>query len=247
MRSRAVHGTNEADRRKLVVSEVFGPTFQGEGPSIGRLAWFVRLGGCNLSCVWCDTPYTWDWTGKNGHVFDPRHQLTHLSIDQVSGLLPLASPALMVITGGEPLLQQSALVPFLGELAAAKWDVEIETAGTIAPLDRVTQLVTAYNVSPKLSNSRNRLDHRYKPDAIDRLQASGKARWKFVVQSCDDLQEIEDLAIRHDLRPVYIMPEGTAAPEILLKTREISEAVLSRGWNITSRLHVLVYGNERGI
>src|SRR4029450_7825218 len=51
-----------ADRApELVVSEVFGPTFQGEGPSVGRRAGFVRLGRCNLDCSWCDTPYTWDW------------------------------------------------------------------------------------------------------------------------------------------------------------------------------------------
>lgn len=44
----------------LVVSEVFGPTHQGEGPHAGQLCAFVRLMGCNLSCSWCDTPYTWD-------------------------------------------------------------------------------------------------------------------------------------------------------------------------------------------
>ena len=50
----------------LVVAEVFGPTFQGEGPSTGQRAGFVRLGRCNLDCSWCDTPYTWDW-----ERFDP--------------------------------------------------------------------------------------------------------------------------------------------------------------------------------
>ena len=48
----------------LAVSEIFGPTHQGEGPSTGRLCGFVRLARCNLSCLWCDTPYTWDWGGN---------------------------------------------------------------------------------------------------------------------------------------------------------------------------------------
>ena len=44
----------------LVVAEIFGPTWQGEGPSAGQVAAFVRLGLCNLTCAWCDTAYTWD-------------------------------------------------------------------------------------------------------------------------------------------------------------------------------------------
>ncbi|MGH3922689.1 MAG: 7-carboxy-7-deazaguanine synthase QueE, partial [Pseudonocardiaceae bacterium] len=53
--------------RGLLIAEQFGPTFQGEGPSVGQQALFIRLSSCNLSCSWCDTPYTWDWTR-----FDPR-------------------------------------------------------------------------------------------------------------------------------------------------------------------------------
>ena len=55
-----------SENNSLTVSEIFGPTFQGEGPFTGRAAVFLRLGRCNLDCKWCDTPYTWDWKGKNG-------------------------------------------------------------------------------------------------------------------------------------------------------------------------------------
>ena len=57
--------------RLLPVSEVFGPTIQGEGPHAGRRVYFVRLGGCNLSCSWCDSAYTWD-----GETYDLREELT---------------------------------------------------------------------------------------------------------------------------------------------------------------------------
>ena len=60
----------------LVVSEVFGPTFQGEGPSSGQRAMFVRLGRCNLDCAFCDTAYTWDWTR-----YDPDAELRRRSVD----------------------------------------------------------------------------------------------------------------------------------------------------------------------
>ncbi|HHK7228110.1 TPA: hypothetical protein ACQXLV_002143, partial [Streptococcus pneumoniae] len=53
----------EANVERLPVSEVFGPTIQGEGPHAGRTCHFIRLGGCNLSCSWCDTPYS---TGQHG-------------------------------------------------------------------------------------------------------------------------------------------------------------------------------------
>ena len=45
---------------ELLVAEIFGPTWQGEGPSAGKVAAFVRLGLCDQACSWCDTPYTWD-------------------------------------------------------------------------------------------------------------------------------------------------------------------------------------------
>src|SRR5438046_5626962 len=69
--------------RTLVVSEIFGPTFQGEGPSLGRRCVFLRLGACNLHCRWCDTPYTWDWTGRNGIEYDPRQELRRIGAGPV--------------------------------------------------------------------------------------------------------------------------------------------------------------------
>src|SRR2546428_209032 len=87
--------------QSLIVSEVFGATVQGEGPSIGRLGGFVRLGRCNQACTWCDTPYTWDWAR-----YDPKVELTEQSVDEVLAKLDGMGVGMIVITGGEPLLQQ---------------------------------------------------------------------------------------------------------------------------------------------
>src|SRR5919204_789570 len=88
----------------LSVAEVFGPTFQGEGPSLGRLCGFVRLGGCNLQCTWCDTPYTWDWTGVTGRAYDPRVELKQHSTSDVLAELDAMGVPMVVITGGAPPL-----------------------------------------------------------------------------------------------------------------------------------------------
>ena len=64
---------------ELLISEIFGPTIQGEGKSIGQTASFIRLGGCNLHCVWCDTPYTWD-----AARYDLREELTKIDIREIA-------------------------------------------------------------------------------------------------------------------------------------------------------------------
>jgi 7-carboxy-7-deazaguanine synthase len=231
----------------LVVSEIFGPTFQGEGPSLGRRCSFIRLGGCNLHCSWCDTPYTWDWTGRNGIRYDPKEELLHRSADEVWADLTARGTDMLVVTGGEPMLQQSALTPLLQMSKQAGWWVEMETAGTVVPSTELARLVSRFNVSPKLSNSGNDKAHRYRPAAIDALQATGKAAWKFVVVDELDLEEIGQIVSRHDLDPVYVMPEGLTAAGISSRAQQLAEAVLARGWNLTTRLHVLLYGNQRGV
>ena len=92
----------------LVVSEVFGPTLQGEGPSAGQRAGFVRLGRCSLSCSWCDTPYSWDWKR-----YDPAVELRELPVGEVAASIRAMDVPMVVVTGGEPLLQQRAIVELL--------------------------------------------------------------------------------------------------------------------------------------
>lgn len=239
--------SGSAGRRDLVVSEVFGPTIQGEGPSIGRRCSFLRLGGCNLHCSWCDTPYTWDWTGRNGVVYDPARELTRRSVADVWRDLRGRGADMLVISGGEPMLQQDALVPLITLAREAAWWVEVETAGTIAPSVEMLRLVDRFNVSPKLENSGNAPVRRYMAEAIEVLARSGKAAWKFVVCVPGDLDEIAALVDAHGLKPVYVMPEGIDAAVLGELGRQLADEVVARGWNLTTRLHILIYGNRRGV
>lgn len=222
----------------LVVSEVFGPTFQGEGPSIGRTAAFVRLGRCNLACTWCDTPYTWDWSRH-----DPAVELQERSVDDVLAELDAMGPVeLLVVTGGEPLLQQSRLVPLLQGAVDRGSVVEIETAGTICPSDQVVALVHRFNVSPKLGNSGNPLERRHRPEVLAAFEATGKAVFKFVVREVEELDEVADFGVQ----PIWIMPEGVDAAVLTERMQALAPAVLARGWRLTPRLHVLLWGDRRG-
>lgn len=232
----------------LPVAEIFGPTFQGEGPSTGRLAAFVRLGGCNLTCRACDTPYTWDSSRYN-----LRTELTPMTVDDILGRLPPAR--LVVITGGEPILYRHyrAMHRLLGALAAQARQVEIETNGTIDP-EPVANHLVRFNVSPKLAGamSDDPADRRIVPAALaayGQLAGLGRAVFKFVVASVGDVAAGLALADQHQVprRAVWFMPEGTTPTGLLTNARIVADAVLAAGANLTLRQHVLLWPDqERG-
>lgn len=225
--------------RGLLVAECFGPTFQGEGPSTGQQAVFVRLSRCNSTCPGCDTPQTWDWSR-----FDPREVSSRHSVDDLAAWVMGETPKRVVITGGEPLLQQRELVGLMRLLPGRQ--VEIETNGTIPPLPALVEAVEAFNVSPKLAAFAGPGDKPINEKALRALEACGKARFKFVVQNLDELDEVAELAERFDLTDVWVMPEATSSVQVLARMRELADAVLARGWNLSTRLHVLLWEDERG-
>ena len=100
----------------LPVMEAFY-TLQGEGAHQGRAAYFIRLGGCDVGCVWCDVKDSWDVT---------KHPL--VSIDEIVSKAVSHPGRLAVVTGGEPLLHQ--LDALTDALHAAGFETNIETSGS---------------------------------------------------------------------------------------------------------------------
>ncbi len=229
----------------LVVNEVFGPTFQGEGPSLGRRAGFVRLGRCDLTCAWCDTPYTWDWKGRNGVVFDPSVELRRRSVLDLVQAVDSMDVGLVVVTGGEPLLQRRGVEALVAALHERSCDVEIETNGRHLPLTVASGRV-AHNVSPKLASSGVRYDERIRPDVLRAHVEAGSA-FKFVCGEVSELDEVARLVEVADLpaSQVWISPLGTDAATISRSLRDLADPVVARGWNLTTRLHTLCWGDER--
>jgi 7-cyano-7-deazaguanosine (preQ0) biosynthesis protein QueE len=233
--------TAPARAAQLRVAEMFGPTFQGEGPSVGRRAVFVRLSGCNLDCTWCDTPYTWDWTR-----FDQAEQAHTVPITTILDWVIARDADLVVITGGEPLIQQRRLLPLVAAVRATGRLVEVETNGTIAPTVELIEQVTRFNVSPKLAGSGVSADRGIRPDALTALRDTGKAVFKFVIATAGDIEELAALQGRHHLTPIWVMPEGTTPQIVTDGLRALAEPALAHGWNLTPRLHVLLWGDQRG-
>ncbi|MFG2525631.1 7-carboxy-7-deazaguanine synthase QueE [Streptomyces sp. NPDC048527] len=217
---------------------------QGEGPSLGRRAGFVRLGGCNLHCSWCDTPYTW-----NAERYDLRAELTRTTVAEIVQRVLRGNPELVVITGGEPLLHQKqpGWARLLSELKAAGVEVEAETNGTLAPTPTTTAGVTRFNVSPKLTHAGDPEAARLRPAALQSLHGTGKAAFKFVCTTARDVAEVAEVTHRLGIPPaaVWVMPEGTTAGQVSTRLPVLAEAAIAAGFNLTTRLHVHVWGDER--
>lgn len=217
-------------------------TVQGEGPSIGQPCTFLRLSGCNLNCTWCDSKFSWD----KSH---PNFTSEKSTVGDVFEWYQGTGANFLVITGGEPLLQSKSIHHLLYYMrTSGKHDrVEVETAGTLIP-GFPAVLVDQFNVSPKLENSLNRFDKRYKPDVLQFFVSTDRAIFKFVVTDITDFQEIDRIVSLNNIPPssVYIMPEGITTEAVAEHTRLVAESAILRGYRLTTRLHVLIWGNERG-
>jgi 7-carboxy-7-deazaguanine synthase len=232
----------------LPVAEVFGPTIQGEGPAAGRCATFVRLSGCNLSCRWCDTPYTWD-----AARFDVRGETEHLTAAEIVHRVYDAGAApVVVLTGGEPLLQQDrpAWARLLAALSAAR-AVHLETNGTIVPNGFTLAAMASVVVSPKLDHAGPHRGHQepaMPPAWRDVIRDSSAVHLKIVCRDAADVAAAATLARDLGCPPerTWAMPEGDSTATLGARWRGIAEAAAAVGINATHRLHTLAWGAERG-
>ena len=228
---------------RLAVNEIFGPTFQGEGVNLGVPCMFLRLAGCNLACEWCDTAYTWDWSR-----YSKDDEIDVMTIAKTYDVIrTFAGPSIrhLVISGGEPMLQQRGLA-LLGEhLRRDGWFTEIETAGTVMPDS--SSLVNHFTVSPKLSNSGNSERKRYRPDVLSMLNSYDSTCFKFVGSDLKDFEEIDDIVTSLHLKNIYVMPEGIDSGVLKKRLEVLADAALERNYRLTPRLHVLIYGNRRAV
>lgn len=232
----------------LTLAEVFGPTLQGEGPAAGRPAMFVRFAGCNLSCSWCDTPYTWDADRFN--LRDERYTATAEEIVQA---VTDSGPQIVVLTGGEPLLQQhlSGWKTLLWALAEAGRATHLETNGTILPSPTTMGTIDTFMVSPKFGNAGSHRGHQnpgLHPGWALAARTNHRIHLKIVCQTPAEVADAASFAkeLRWPPRQVWVMPEGKTAVELAERWPAIANAAARHNVNASHRLHVLAWGTERG-
>ena len=227
----------------LPVAEIFGPTVQGEGPYAGRPARFVRFGGCNLSCAWCDTPYTWD-----GARFDLRSQITAMSVEAIVDTLA-PDGGLIVLTGGEPMLyaERPAFTRLLKRLTEAGCGIHVESNATLVPSPSVVELVDVFVLSPKLDHTQA-----HAGDVLLRGWADIATRAEVHLKIvCADRRDVCAAAVlassmNWPADRTWVMPLGTTAHELAMCWPEILNAAIEYGVNATHRLHILAWGDIRG-
>lgn len=213
------------------VLEIFA-SLQGEGVNLGKPSVFVRLAGCPIRCVYCDTKYSWDFAGG-----------VEMSIEEiVAKAESLGVRGHVVVTGGEPMVWLGRgleeLVCGLKKLGA----VEIETSGVYPPTEGLDRCVDYYDVSPKLSNAGVKV-------ALHPFYAkSAKAWFKFVVGGPADVEEVERYVAEWGIprERVFLMPMSQTPEEHAAVLKSIWDLAVSRGFRVTPRLHIAVWGNARG-
>tara|TARA_R110001632_G_scaffold96953_1_gene203354 strand:- start:2263 stop:2994 length:732 start_codon:yes stop_codon:yes gene_type:complete len=242
-------------KNKLAISEVFY-SIQGEGKTIGIPSVFVRLGGCNLMCGGMGTQF--DGELHNGAEWrcDSVEVWMKALSKEVQDVLPkdcveaIKNDAHLIITGGEPTMQQSGLKSFMQyvkEHINEKAYFEIETNGTIMPDEYLLKNIDLFNCSPKLRNSGMDNNMTFKPDVIKQLNKKNTI-FKFVVNSDKEWEEIQrDYLPLVDKQKVYLMPAGEN--QNLLKQNKLRVANLAKNnyLNFTTRLHIDLWNQKTGV
>lgn len=225
----------------LRLSEVFD-SLQGEGVNVGKPCRFVRLALCNLHCHYCDTKYTWDF-----EHFDYDGEVREVALAAMVEQFSQAPAGHVVVTGGEPLLQQRALAKVF-ERVPSELFIEIETNGTRVPSASLLARVNQWNVSPKLTSAGDSEALRIRPEALLALRDSGRAYLKLVVRSEHDRDEAEALRERFGFARdrTLLMPEASTREELQARSPRVAAWSQALAVRFSSRLHVTLWGGRRG-
>ena len=241
-----------ADR--IPVLEVFGPTVQGEGMVVGVKTLFVRTAGCDYSCSWCDSAFTWDGSAKN--------DIRMMEAGEISAELERLSgghwPGHVTLSGGNPALLRS-LGGLIDRLKSRGTIVALETQGSrwqdwFVSVDELT-------LSPKPPSSGMNTDWEVLSGIVSRLVDGGRMpSLKVVIMDEADLVYAKEVHRRFPGVPMFLQsgndrldePDAAALREHLAARYErLVDAVMADpDWQrvrVLPQLHAWLWGNKRGV
>lgn len=243
----------------MKISELFY-SVQGEGKRAGIPSFFIRTNHCNLRCKFtggnlCDTSYT-SWFP------DDKKNLGEVEISDIVSEYKKYLCKDIVITGGEPAMYKDEMEELCNELKKIKPEcyITIETNGTYS--GNFLKCIDLISVSPKLKSSvpfntefekmheNNRLSIPVlKEINLMKKNKSLDVQWKFVFTGENDIDEIKELQkkVGFDNEDIFLMPEGITKEELERKRGITLENCLKNNFNFTDRLHIIVWGNKRGV
>ena len=188
----------QGDGIRLEVKHIF-PTLQGEGPYAGHPAVFVRLGGCNLACRFCDTDFV-GVDGPGGGKFASADALARAVVDRWPANMSPGVRRLVVCTGGEPLLQMDD--DLVRAFHACGFEIAVETNGTQRPPADIDWLCVSPKAgAPLLLTHGNELKLVYPQDGADPSQFERLTFEQFFLQPMDgaDRERNTELALAYCL------------------------------------------------
>ena len=226
----------------MKISEIF-ESIQGEGIYAGKPAVFLRTALCNLKCSWCDTKYTWDWDNYN-YDKEVKEVLNEEILNQISRF----KIKHLVITGGEPLLQQDEIANLLARKELSGYFIEVETNCTIVPTEQMLKHVDQWNVSPKTSNSDNKLEEYEISECYNLFSKLENSIFKFVTESEKDFSEVNYFVKKYNIpeKKVMLMPQASNKEEMILRKNLVSKLAKSHNLGFSPRIHIEKWDNQRG-
>lgn len=235
------------------VSEIFGPTIQGEGALIGEPTVFVRTGGCDYRCSWCDSLHAVD--SEFRHTWQAMDtEAVWQKIEDLSG----GEPLLVSLSGGNPATQPLGDLILTGK--AHGYRFALETQGSVSQ-EWFSELHTLV-LSPKPPSSGERPDWKKLDQCIAQAGEDTNIVIKLVVFDDTDYEWCRELVRRYDKFPIYLQPGNHTPPDpnvndpevdisgINDRTNWLIDRVISDKWykvRVLPQLHVLLWGNERGV
>jgi 7-carboxy-7-deazaguanine synthase len=235
------------------VSEIFGPTIQGEGALIGHPTVFVRTGGCDYRCSWCDTLHAVDSAYR--HDWKPMSaEAIMAEVERLTG----GKPLVVSLSGGNPAIQPLGELIDLGH--SKGYSFALETQGSVAQ-DWFAD-VDVLTLSPKPPSSGMTTDWQALSECMSAAGLPDKIALKIVIFDDADYAYAQEVAARYPSLPVFLQPGNhtpphpdgeTAAPDmegIMARMRWLIDKVAADRWfeaTVLPQLHVLIWGNLRGV